>query len=99
MRVEGAERTRADERAGQGGPPIDLSLADVDEDRSRASLITDLMHRTALLEFVPRGEVIAAGTKRAEGAEGLLTLCHDAVRDPWSLEGWFRHLAAREPAP
>ena len=43
--------------------------------------------------------MIAAGTNRAEEAEGLLTLCHDAVRDPWSLEGWFRHLAAREPAP
>jgi hypothetical protein len=29
----------------------------------------------------------------------LLALCHEAISDPWYLEGWFRDLIALDPAP
>jgi hypothetical protein len=60
-----------------------------------AGFVTDLLRRTALLAFVPEGEVIVAGS---DSAQQLLALCHDAIRDPWVLEGWFRGLADREPS-
>jgi hypothetical protein len=29
----------------------------------------------------------------------MLALCHEAISDPWYLEGWFRKLLARDPTP
>lgn len=60
-----------------------------------AGFMTDLLHRTALLALVPEGEAIVAGSG---SAQQLMALCHDATRDPWFLDGWFRGLADPPPS-
>jgi hypothetical protein len=58
-------------------------------------LVTDLLHRTALLAFVTEGDAIVAGS---DPARHLMALCREATRDPWYLEDWFRGLADRRPS-
>jgi len=48
------------------------------------------------ISLKPEGDVFVAGS---DSAQQLLALCHGAVSDPWYLEGWFRELIARDPAP
>jgi hypothetical protein len=39
------------------------------------------------------------GPSELRGWRVLLALCHEAISDPGYLEGWFRELIARDPAP
>jgi hypothetical protein len=59
-------------------------------------LLNDLMRSTAQASLQPEDNVFLEGS---DSAEKLLALCHEAIADPWYLEGWFQQMIARDPAP